>query len=257
MKNVFLACILGMLAGCNLIYSDNQPNPTPTRDPGTYVVCVGMENSEFAGACPGAQVDAQRMTRLLSNFSTNVQSFYSSNATYANVKNAMIDAANKAELFIFYYSGHGGQQDTKNAAEADGQDEYLCFYDRHMWDDEVWNIISKCKGRVMLIIDACHSETMYRAPKPITLRRAIPLQATNFAEGNLSLMVWSGCPDSTFSYGDSAGGKMTNTLLKHFSYNGSYDDLWRKIENDKSLQKFEMVQRTLMGARFGSRAIFR
>lgn len=56
---------------------------------------------------------------------------------------------------------------------------------------------------------------------------------------------------------DANGGKMTNTLLKYFNPDKSYDYIWSCIENDKSLKRYEEVQRTLMGPRFGSKKIFR
>ena len=35
-------------------------------------------------------------------------------------------------------------------------------YMKHL-DDEIWEIVSKCKGRVFMYFDACHSATMYRS----------------------------------------------------------------------------------------------
>ena len=254
MKHLICALFLGTLMGC---INPETPDQGTPKDTSTWVVCVGMENSQFAGACPGAEYDCRRMTKLFKQYSTNVNSFISAQATYANVKAALVRAAQNADLFIFYYSGHGGAANTGNKQEADLQDEFLCFWDREMMDDEVWSIISKAKGRVMIIFDCCHSATMYKVPAPITLKRAIPLQATHNVEGSLSLMVWSGCPDDTYSYGDDNGGKLTNTLLKYFNPSMSYDYIWNCIENDTSLKRFEEVQRTLMGSRFGSKKIFR
>ncbi len=254
MKRLFCALILGTFMGCETPEPCDQCTP---KDPSTWVVCVGMENSQFAGQCPGAEYDCKRMVRLLGQYTTNINSFISSQATYAKVKTALTRAAENADLFIFYYSGHGGAAKTGNVKEADGQDEFLCLWDREMMDDDLWSIFSKCRGRVVFIADCCHSATMYRAPAPITLKHAIPLQATHNVDGALSMMVFSGCPDDTYSYGDVNGGKMTNTLLKYFNPDKSYDYIWSCIENDKSLKKYEEVQRTLMGSRFGSKKIFR
>lgn len=225
----------------------------------TYVVTVGMENSKFAGACPGASLDASRMTALLRSYSDNVVSFSSETALKGDVKKAMEEAASKAELFIFYYSGHGGSDkfyDT-GSDEIDGKDEYLCLYDTYMRDNEVWNAISKCKGRVLLIVDACHSCTMWRDVKPFTMKACLPLSTTHSAQGTLSMQCWSGCPDDTYSYGSSLGGQFTNTLLKYFDQRKTYDYLWAEIERDDNLQRFEKVQRTVMGTGFGAKPIFR
>ena len=256
MNRLILACILGAFAGCINTIHPVQPDAAVPKDSSTYVVCVGMENSQFAGACPGAQYDCQRMTRLLGQYTTNINSFISSQATYEKVKAALERAAQNADLFIFYYSGHGGDAKTNNLAEADGQDEFLCLWDREMLDDEVWSIISKAKGRVFLIFDCCHSATMYKLPAPM-FSRGLPLQATTTVDGPISMICWSGCPDNTYSYGDANGGKLTNTILKYFNVDSSYDAIWSKVEADGSLKRFEEVQRTLMGPRFGSKKIFK
>lgn len=264
----YLGTVIGALAltgavlfgGCKTDGQSGQPDESvkTNKSEKTYVVTVGMETSQFAGDCPGAGVDAKRMTELLRTFSDNVVSFSSETAIKADIKKAMEDAVSKSELFIFYYSGHGGSDwfaDT-GADEEDGKDEFLCFYDTYMRDNEVWDIISKAKGRVFLMIDACHSRTMWRQPKPFSLQGFIPLAATYNEQGSLAMQCWSGCPDNTYSYGNSAGGKFTNTLLKYFSPYETYDSLWGKIESDKSLRQYEEVQRTKMGADYGSVRMF-
>lgn len=253
MKHLICALFLGTLMGC---INPETPDQGTPKDPSTWVVCVGMENSQFAGACPGAEYDCKRMTKLFKQYSTNVNSFISAQATYSNVKAAMTRAALNADLFIFYYSGHGGAVKTGNKQEADGQDEFLCFWDREMMDDEVWSIISKAKGRVVLMFDACHSQTMFKVP---SFRRFVTFSATHTetSTDGKRILVMSGCPDDTYSYGDVEGGKFTNTFLKYFNPDLSYDAIWSRIESDKNLLKYEKVQRTIIGQRFTSSKIFR
>lgn len=256
MKRIFCALIMGLFAGCTWLTGTDQPDDTPVaRNTNTWVVVIGMENSNYAGACPGAKYDATRMTSLFKRYTPNVSTFISEQATKASVVSAMKTAAKYADLFIFYYSGHGGSATNYvNKEESDGHDEYLCFYDTYMLDDEVWNIISNATGRVVMIFDACHSETMYRAPSFATL---MPLSATHIESSTgPSILVMSGCPDDTFSYGDSDGGKLTNTLLKHYREDLSYDQLWKLIEDDKILQRYEKAQRTIIGRRFTSTRVF-
>ena len=256
MKSITLAALIcATVSGCHW---DPEP-PTPI-DPSntTYVVTVGMENSRFAGECPGAGLDCTRMTELLSKYTPNIVSYQSEKASKVAVVNAMKAAVEKAELFIFYYSGHGGSQwfyDT-GAEEVDGKDEFLCLNDTMMRDNEIWDIISKAKGRVVLMIDACHSQTVFRCPG-FTLKHCIPLTATHNEEGALRMCCMSGCPDSDYSYGSSSGGKFTNTFRKYFDAGLSYDQIWEKVENDKTLQQFEQVQRTLMGGFDTLRPIFK
>jgi len=256
-----LVCALSFcLAGCkdlNSIASSDAVSSVRSNDT-TWVVTVGMENSQFAGACPGAGIDAERMTSLFRVYTPHVKAFSSQTATKAAVRSALVEAVANAELVIFYYSGHGGQQrfwDT-GSDEDDGQDEYLCFYDTYMRDNEVWQIISQSKGRVFCIFDACHSEDLYRNMKPITLTGAMPLAVTHEKQGPINLLVWSGCPSDTYSYGSSSGGKMTNTLLNYFDSRKTYDYLWSEMENDSALKRYEIIQRTVMGSGFVGKPVF-
>jgi hypothetical protein len=91
----------------------------------------------------------------------------------------------------------------------------------------------------------------------ITFLKAIPLTATWHESGVLPMQCWSGCPDDTYSYGSSTGGQFTNTLLKYYKASMTYDELWKKIEDDKSLKAYETVQRTIMGTDFSKLPVFR
>ena len=90
-------------------------------------------------------------------------------STVAAVKKALEDQIEKVPedgLFIFTYSGHGGQYDKSSTAkdETDGKDEFLCLYDGALIDNDLWVIFNKCKGRVFFVADCCHSGTIYRLP---------------------------------------------------------------------------------------------
>lgn len=137
------------------------------------------------------------------------------------------------DFVILYYSGHGGQNYYGDSSEADGKDEYLCLYDCGLLDNTIWNTISQGKN-VMLIFDCCHSETMYRAP---TFKRVAMCGARN----SVNMLCWSGCPDSTYSYGSATGGEFTNSLLRNFTGTETYSELWKKISSDKVLKSYEEV----------------
>lgn len=260
---VALTAFACLFSGCKTDDSVDQSlaEVKTNKSATTYVVTVGMENSKFAGACPGAGIDAKRMTEILHAYSDNVVAFSSETAVKKDVVKAIENAVAKAELFIFFYSGHGGSDkfwDT-GADEIDGKDEFYCLYDTYLRDNEMWQLISKSKGRVLLINDCCHSQSIYQVPnfRGITMKKCVPFAATHTATGTLSMQCWSGCPDNTYSYGSSTGGQFTNTLLKYFNPTKTYDYLWEEIERDSNLQRFEEVQRTVMGTGFGAKPIFR
>ena len=170
MKSLILAA--SVLSGCfNSGNVTQTTQPTGPADGGAKVsyLCVGMEKSQRFGECPGCEIDAKHLSALMSQiFGYKGTTLISEQATKAAVVSKLkegIEGTGEDGLFLFFYSGHGGQE-YLGGKEPDGDDrmdEYLCLYDSHMLDDEIWDIVSRCKGRVFLYFDACHSATMYRS----------------------------------------------------------------------------------------------
>lgn len=253
------AMVLGAFMGCKFPRGGVD---TPATSPSsTYAVVVGMEYSKFAGSCPGAEIDSVRMVNLLRQYSTNIVHLRNAAATKAAVASALKNAIEKAGedgLVIFYYSGHGGSEPFPNTGieEIDGSDEFYCFYDTYMRDNEMWNIISKSKGRVFLLNDCCHSCTIFREAM-VKINPPLSWDHTLNEKQNFSMLCWSGCPDNTYSYGAASGGQFTNALMRHFADNKTYEELWEKIKKDKQLRVYEDPQSTILGDGFKDRRVFR
>ena len=224
----------------------------------TSIVIVGMKNSAKFGKCLGADIDAATMTGILTKYGKPVI-LQDSNARKSAVVSALTEAI-KADLCIFFYSGHGGSDrfsDTKfDSTETDGKDEYLCLYDTYLRDTEIWSIISKAKGRVFMIFDCCHSATMFRSPvneeevssEPFTMQM---LDDIVLPQGSgVNLLVWSGCPDDNYSYGGSDGGVLTNAIRDSYKADKSYEDVWSSAEKKARSQH---PQRTQIGSGFGGK----
>lgn len=268
MKKLFVMMALAAFAfaGCKVDSGSGTEEvgaqPQVTQSETTCAVVVGMENSDCFGACPGAGLDAKRMKELLGKYTKNITFLTDKQATYSAVADAVKKGVN-AELFILFYSGHGGSESFADTGseEEDGRDEFLCLNDRYMRDNDIWAIISKTKGRKMLMFDCCHSHTMFRSPiftlsAPLERTSARNFKAIKSGE-SFSMLCWSGCPDDTYSYGSATGGKFTNTLLKYFDANLTYDGLWEKIKADKNLLVYEDSQLTIIGNGFDGKKVFR
>jgi len=248
------------VVGCKTEQDGEQPTEA-VMSPTTYAVVVGMENSDCFGSCPGAAYDAQRMRELLSHYTENVTYLTNKDATYKTVTDAMKRGVANGELFILYYSGHGGSEKFSDTGdeEADGRDEFLCLNDTYLRDNDIWSIISKSKGRILICADCCHSATIFKSP---VLTLSAPIEKSRSAlcasprGESFSMLCWSGCPDDTYSYGSSSGGKFTNTLLKYFNSALTYDELWSKIKDDKNLLVYEEVQNTKIGSGFDGKKVF-
>ena len=271
----YLMIALAFLAGCEIGVGNHEQgqetgqSSKTNHESSVRFLCVGMEYSARFGSCPGCSADATRMSNLLSGkYGYTGDTLISEKATKFNVVNLLksgIDGTPEDGMFIFVYSGHGGQEylGGDEPSGADEEDEYLCLYDRHMLDDEIWDIVRACRGRVFMYFDACHSATMYRSVSSELLysskgsRGRVSLMSAsnlirssgftfsisdNIAVRPLStggssvaeprIMCWSGCKESEYSYGGSNGGVMTSALIRNWHEGITYVDLWSCVVRD-------------------------
>ena len=217
----------------------------------TGIVVVGMGVSGRYGKCPGADVDAVTMNRILSNYGKPTV-LVNQQATKAAVVNALKEAAKK-DLMIFFYSGHGGQERVGDlSGEPDLKNEHLCLYNTYMLDNEIWEIVKGAKGRVVLIFDCCHSETMFRDPG-IDLSEVITEEEMARSGDNVRMLCWSGCPDSSYSYGDNNGGILTNAIRDAWKKGSSYKNVWGRASKTAKSQN---PRKTVIGKSFESEKVF-
>ena len=222
-----------------------------TGNPDTGIVCVGMGVSAKYGACPGAALDAQNMTKLLSKYG-HVTTLLNQQATKAAVINAFREAAKK-DLCIFFYSGHGGSDRIGDVSdEPDRKNEHLCLYNTYMLDNEIWEIVKGAKGRVVLIFDCCHSETMFRDPG-VDLEGLVARAAQERGASNVRMLCWSGCPDTSYSYGGNDGGVLTNAILDGYKRGSSYKAVWGRV---KSIAASQSPRKTVIGKSFENEKVF-
>ena len=274
---VVFGIFLGVLcvSGCVDIPDDPVPE---VRSSNVVCVVIGMETSQRFGACPGCKKDSDGITALLrSKYGYPVKLLQSEAATRTAVINTIIAAADSVPadgLFILYYSGHGGQENladwsTSEPEGADKDDEYLCLYDDYLLDDEIWELLNRCKGRVFCGFDACHSATMFRSIGPEIAQRAgkaVPLasylvkssgrfnlkpRALPLGTESFRMLCWSGCQEREYSYGGTFGGVMTNAILENWDRDDTYKSLWTKVETAVRLeQPTQHPQQTQYGTGF-------
>lgn len=136
------------------------------------------------------------------------------------------------DIFVFYYSGHGGRKDDTNNDEIDGKDETLVAYDREIIDDDLaerW--LKFAPGvRIVMLSDCCHSGTncgliSMRTIQKATSRRAIQkarkpinFNAKILPEMKAQLIHFGACRDGQDSGGDLLGSFFTLALA----------DVWKK-----------------------------
>jgi len=291
------AAIAVSLAGCRGKTCEGECGEDPgwwssrTNAAATYL-CVGMERSARFGSCPGCKKDAEVLSSIMDGLGYTGDTLVSEKATKANVEKMLrngVSSTQEGGLFLFFYSGHGGQEylGGKEPDGADRQDEYLCLYDTHMLDDEIWEIVSSCKGRVFLYFDACHSATLYRSvasdlsairggdaralsarcvmwssgftfdPSDFVQAGALSVDSSGRAVSS-RILCWSGCREAEFSYGASAGGVMTRAVVRNWKPGVSYDGLWTLVYSDvQREQKDQHPVQTSLGALFTGMEAFK
>lgn len=208
---------------------------------------VGLKNVDPAkyngwngtNGCFGCELDVDNVGSLLKPLGYELSALKTKDAT----SNAILDGLRKAartlvsgDTFVFYYSGHGGQQPDTSGDETDGQDETLVAYDRQIIDDELNDIWLKFKAgvRIIMVSDSCNSGTNYRGMFNITMGSpivAIPnLKAASSMQAQM--IHFGGCRDGGESTGLQNGGVFTLALCKLMAggtFKGTYKMLYNAI----------------------------
>lgn len=160
------------------------------------------------------------------------------------------------DLFVFYFSGHGGQKPDINGDETCGLDSTLCTFASEIVDDDLaarW--LQFAPGvRIVMLSDCCHSGTnqdlaAMRLPQEIAVNP--PMQdarkLTSFAEKvtgmNAQLIHFGACCDNQNSASGPAGGAFTLTLCKIWDngrFHGTYQQFYEAIK--MSLKKDQFPQ---------------
>jgi hypothetical protein len=123
----------------------------------------------------GGKIDIKNMKEILGS----KYKYYilkGDRATSVNIRKAFNKIArelNENDTFVFYYTGHGARfGNSQDSNEADKKDDFLVTTDMEMRRDRVKNVLiddeinylySKIKAKKVIIIDACHSATMYKS----------------------------------------------------------------------------------------------
>ena len=223
-----------------------------------FALVVGMENSKW-GNCSGSNKDSNVMLGLIQQYVDNghIVKLNDKQGTVAEVRKALVEQIEKVPedgLFIFAYSGHGGQYNKSSSAkdETDGKDEFLCLYDGALIDNDLWEMFGWCKGRIFVVFDCCHSGTMYRLPteqeEGVEEEDRLPLAAPFFAKFEnvrdvaRRMLVVSGCGEETVSWGDSKnGGVLTSSMKRVFNKCLTYREWWNKFKVDASFKKVKQT----------------
>ncbi len=149
------------------------PGRPPAAAPGAagagprrvYALLVGI--SDYGGTAnnlPYTAEDAVKLAQTLRRAGVLAEEsvvLTDADATYDRVRTAfqsLARAAGPEDVFLFFYSGHGGQRDNPGSSEPDRRDETIVFRDRSVTDDEMGQWFQAVHARMGIIaLDACFS----------------------------------------------------------------------------------------------------
>ncbi len=148
----------------------NQPTPTPevAGGPRVWGVFAGISDYPNSGNdLPECANDAVKLVESLTDRGLLAPErrvlLTDAQATRDNIRQAMQRMAQQAgpqDVFVFFYSGHGGrtQGGSRDGRELDGQDEYLYVYDGQLMDDEMGTLFDGIRARTsILALDSCYA----------------------------------------------------------------------------------------------------
>jgi len=141
---------------------------TPTASAGSgrvFLLSVGISDyGGFASNLSYTADDARNLYAALQQSGSLAQGsavLVDAQATVANVRSAFQRIASQVgpdDLFFFFYSGHGSQDNATGGGELDGRDEFLVMVDGLISDDEMARMFAGLRARLSVIaLDACFS----------------------------------------------------------------------------------------------------
>ncbi len=205
--------------------------------------------------CWGCELDVDNINNIISPLSFNTSNLKTKNATSTQILDGLSEAAKTCQpgdLFVFYFSGHGGQQPDVSGDELDGQDETLVAYDREIIDDELNKVWTKFKSgvRIFMLSDSCNSGTNYRMmqkdiPKstPIKFFSSTSTKNDFRTKMKAQMIHFGGCRDGFTSTGYQGGGAFTQALCNIWdngNFNGDYPSFYQDIKS--SVTSGQIVQ---------------
>ncbi len=199
--------------------------------------------------CWGCELDVDNVEHILAPLKYQNNILKTSAATAGAILSGLEDAAKKCaagDMFVFYFSGHGGQQPDTSGDEQDGRDETIVAYDREVLDDELNEIWPKFKAGVHIVMlsDSCNSGTNYKMSR-MNIASSTPMrmfaQAPAAGDGKrgvspamkAQMLHYGGCRDGFTSSGYMSGGAFTQALCQTWNegqFRGDYTAFYQAIK---------------------------
>ncbi|NKB99967.1 MAG: hypothetical protein GKR90_15915 [Pseudomonadales bacterium] len=247
-----------LLAGCEQTPKTLCDRVTSGDEQQKLALLVGISQYKLPGInLRGPTRDVARLKNLLINkydfAESNICVLTDERATAANLITAfnehLIGNADKDDLAIFYFAGHGSQTKDDGEDESDGWDETIVMHDSRVdtsdfRDDNLRNLVEGLHSKtenISIIMDSCHSGTGARTSDS-SVRSLPPEGMTNWrsARGTTDpselllpgITELSAAIDGTEAKEDEDTGVFTDSLIKTLAFERqpqSYAALFRAM----------------------------
>ena len=203
-------------------------------DPAAYGGWDGVSGGK------GCELDVDTMVKIISGvggYEFNI--LKSQQATASAILTDIESAAatlKSGDLFVFYFSGHGGQKPDTDGDKTGGMDDTLVAYDREIISDELANLWLEFAPnvRIVMLSDSCNSGTNYKLEVMQTIQKAKPINFDGKVPGmQAQLIHYGACRDGQASAGYMQGSAFTLALCdvwKNGSFSGTYPQLYEAIK---------------------------
>lgn len=198
--------------------------------------------------CWGCELDVDNIEHILKPLGYE-NSILKTQTASANAVLAGLEDASKrcqpGDLFVFYFSGHGGQQPDASGDEQDDKDETLVAYDREITDDELNAVWPKFKAgvRIFMLSDSCNSGTNYKMSM-LDVAHSSPMRMFVNADSAVGrrnarstmkaqMIHYGGCKDGFTSSGYMSGGAFTQALCQTWNegqFSGDYAAFYQAVK---------------------------
>jgi hypothetical protein len=223
-----------------------------------------VDSSAYGGwdgqnGCYGCELDVDNVERIVQPLGYKTKILTTASAKASTVITSLELASQECEpgdTFVFYFSGHGGQQPDANSDESDGQDETLVAYDRQITDDELNAIWPEFRAgvKIFMLSDSCNSGTNYK----MSLRdiaSSTPMRMFSNKSGTnksgkratrsamkAQMIHFGGCRDGATSAGYQFGGAFTGALCDSWNggdFIGDYRSFFESIKSKVTGQEVQ------------------
>ncbi len=213
---------------------------TPKKE----ALLVGISKYRGGESLPGIGRDINLMKKLLESRGFHVKILFNKQATLKNVVNSLnsYQDLSSNDTFLFYDSTHGTQVPDLNGDETEDElDEAFVLYNAYnsnsriadnsglLIDDQMDRILSHIPAKKMMIVDACHSGTIYKSfsrnakTKSVKVDSKFKFVNKEAMLGDISkpknLITFSAARDNEKSIATSSGSLFTEAIYDAWSNN--------------------------------------